>query len=60
MSQELTATNERYESAKKAILERLSYPNLTVGDLLATKAFAEIAECESSVIDDISAALGRL
>ena len=56
MSQELRAVNERHESAKKAILKRLSYPNLTLDDLLAAKAFAEIAKCESYIMDAIAEA----
>ena len=60
MSQELNSVNERHESAKKAILKRLSYKNLTLDDLLAAKAFAEITNCEPRVIDDINSALGRL
>ena len=34
--------------------------NLTLDDLLAAKAFAEITNCEPRVIDDINSALGRL
>ena len=60
MSQEISPENARQESAKNAILKRLSYKNLTLDDLLAAKAFAEITNCEPRVIDDINSALGRL
>lgn len=60
MSQELRVVNERHESAKKAILKRLSYPNLTLDDLLAAKAFAEITKCESNIIASIADAVEHL
>ena len=60
MSQDLTALNERHESAKKAILKRLSYQNLTLDDLLAAKAYAEIVKCESNIIASIADAVEHL
>ena len=60
MSQELRSVNERHESAKKAILKRLSYQNLTLDDLLAAKAFAEIVKCESNIIASIADAVEHL
>ena len=60
MSQELRSVNERHESAKKAILERLNYQNLTLDDLLAARAFAEIAKCESNIIASVADAVEHL
>jgi hypothetical protein len=60
MSQEINVGHASDGSAKKAILERLSYSNLSVDDLLAAKAFAEIAKCESNVMDSIAEGFKRL
>ena len=60
MFQELRVVNERHESSKKAILKRLSYPNLTLDDLLAAKAYAEITKCESNIIASIADAVEHL
>ena len=60
MSQELRSVNERHESAKKAILKRLSYQNLKLDDLLAAKAYAEIMQCQSYIKDDMTIAFEKL
>ena len=60
MSQEINVGHSSDASAKKAILERLSYPNLSLDDLRAAQAFAEIAKCESNVIASIAERFERL
>jgi len=60
MIQEINIENLRVDADKNAILERLKYPNLTLGDLLATKAFATIAQCDPDIIDNIMNAIGNL
>lgn len=60
MSQESSEVNLRVESAKNAILERLKSLNLTLDDLLAAKAYAEIMKCESIINDDMRIAEERL
>jgi hypothetical protein len=60
MSQESNVGYSTDESAKKAILERLSYPNLSLDDLLAAQVFAEIAKCESNVMASIADRLKHL
>jgi hypothetical protein len=57
MSQE---SNRENISAEKAILERLKCQNLSLGDLLASKAFATIAKCDAYIIGDINDAIGNL
>ena len=60
MSQESSGVNLRVESAKNVILERLKSHNLTLDDLLAAKAYAEITKCESTINDDMRIAEERL
>lgn len=60
MSQESSEVNLCVESAKNAILERLKSLNLTLDDLLAAKAYAEIMKCESIINDDMRIAEERL
>ena len=60
MSKEINIENVRVDADKNAILERLKCPNLTLGDLLATKAFASIAQCDAYIINNIMDAIGNL
>jgi hypothetical protein len=43
-----------------AIRERLNSSNLTMGDLIAAKAYGISAECDPNIFDDLNAAINVL